>query len=478
MSSETPETPEVTEVTEEQEAISFWQKVPRNRWIFLAGAGFILVCVFGALLAFSTLRGKNEDSETGNENVTESRGNTPTPFVPTAVPPTRSAENESLVVGISDSSTITVALDAPMSLRLADQEYGVIPQTVGGDGSWQPETSGTNTAVWVYGTVINYVVAIPFSDANQALLSGLAPGEEMTLFTRNGNNFTFTFESRTMVPASSRDVYAQQRPGLTLILWGGEGDDRMVVTGQYKVPDVSSAGSDNTLVELGQTAQLDDLQITVSSASHLLVRQEAPPGFAFYLVDFEVQNVGLTAVDANSLRLLLIDELGNQYAVNPAAGQLGNFPSLNGFINAGQSIQASAGYQIPAGLDSKTLIWAASRGDRSGQLQVRIPFNEGGSQGASVTLTRAEVSSDFTSLILGGQVASLGNQPVNITEADVMLQTPDGSVFLLLSTNPPFPWVVAPGETVPFSVTFQRPSATDTATFTVLNQPFALSNFQ
>lgn len=473
MSNENPEM-----LNEEQEKPPIWQSVPRN-WLIAIIVIFILFCVGGSVLLVKTFSGRDDgENDIGNTNLNNNGNEAPTPFAPTAVPPARPTEGESLIVGVSDSSTITVSLDVPMSLHLADHEFGVLPQAVGNDGSWQPETSGANTAVWVYGTVINYVIAIPYSEANETLLSGLTPGEEMTLFTRNNNSFTFTFESRAMVPAASQDVYAQQRPGITLVLWGGEGSDRMVVTGQYQVPDVSSAGSDNTLVELGETAQMDDLQVTVTGASHLLGRQEALPGFAFFLVDFEIQNVGLTAVDANTLHLLLIDEMGNQYAANPAAGQLGNAPALNGFINAGQTVQATAGYQIPASLESKTLVWVVSRADRSGQLQVRIPFNEGSAQGASVSLTRAEVSPDFTSLVLGGTVTSLGNQPVNVTEADVFLQTSDGSVFLLLSTNPPFPWVVATGESVQFLVTFQRPSTADTATFTVLNQPFALSNFR
>jgi hypothetical protein len=84
---------------------------------------------------------------------------------------------------------------------------------------------------------------------------------------------------------------------------------------------------------------------------------------------------------------------------------------------------------------------------------------------------------DLTSLIIGGQATNLGTQPLVITESDVALQGPDGSVYLLLSTNPPFPWPVPPGQTLQFFLTYQRPPA-DTAVFRVLNQGFQLTNLR
>jgi hypothetical protein len=65
-----------------------------------------------------------------------------------------------------------------------------------------------------------------------------------------------------------------------------------------------------------------------------------------------------------------------------------------------------------------------------------------------------------------------------VTEREISLGTADGSTYLMLSTNPAFPWAVAAGQTRQFTVTFQRPLQSDSAIFTVLNQPFQLSNLQ
>ena len=94
------------------------------------------------------------------------------------------------------------------------------------------------------------------------------------------------------------------------------------------------------------------------------------------------------------------------------------------------------------------------------------------------TESQVAVSADMTNLIINGQVANLGTQPLAVAETAVSLRTDDGSVYLLLSTNPAFPWTIGPGQAVPFVLTFQRPMTADTAVFTVLNQPFQLTNLR
>ncbi len=54
----------------------------------------------------------------------------------------------------------------------------------------------------------------------------------------------------------------------------------------------AAGNASSNVVQLDETAQLGDLQITPIATSYLADRPEAPPGFAFYLVDFSLQNVG------------------------------------------------------------------------------------------------------------------------------------------------------------------------------------------
>ncbi len=423
-------------------------------------------CILGFLLLRPTVGGGQE-----TDGVTAGQ---PTPF-PEATAP--AANDQAVVVGISDTGTFTVTMDMPATLGMADQQRPVQPESIGVDGLWNPQIDDANAA-WVVGTVVNYVFGLPDTEANRTLLESLAPGNEMTVTTRGGTTHTFAFDSRSRVPSADRNVFSQLTPGITLLLLGGDEADRLVVRGRYEVAAADAAGTGN-VIQLGETAQLGDAQITVQANSFLTNRPEAPSGFGFFLIDFVLQNVGLTALDTSAYRFTLSDELGNQYALNPIASRLGNFPPLSGFVNAGQSVSATAGYQIPAGLVSPTLTWTITAPDGA-QTQAVLSFTAGGEAGQNVviSLQEATITPDLNNLIIVGQVTNTGVQPLVITAEDLSLRTPTGSDYLLLATNPPFPWTVPPNQTLQFAVTYQRPIAAASAVFTLLSQPFELSGLQ
>jgi hypothetical protein len=354
------------------------------------------------------------------------------------------------------------------------QEFDVKTDTIGADGVWTPSATNAGEASWVKDTVVNYVLGLPDTETNEGVLTQLTPGDQIQLITNGRTSFTFTFFERTLAPPDDRSVYTQQSPGITLILLKSDGSDRLVVRGRALTAEAENAPEN--VVNIGETAQLDNVQITADSAIYIADRPEIPAGFAFFQVDYTIQNVGLTALDSSTLQMTLVDELGNRYALNPAASQSGNYPILNGFLNANQTAQATAGYQVPLGLDSETVSWIVTNQDTGAQVFITLPFTGGETavQGASISVFRAEVSNDLTSLNLGGQITNLGSQPLIITESDIQLTSPDGAVYLLLSTNPPLPWTVAPGQTVQFFVTYQRPPG-GTAVFRVLNQEFQIT---
>ncbi|MCA9959609.1 MAG: DUF4352 domain-containing protein [Anaerolineales bacterium] len=436
--------------------------------IGLAILGLILICVIGILL-LNTLN--QTDGADGS-------GGTPTPI------PTRSesdaVQEEAIVVGVSDSTTVSVTLDAPSSLQLSGQSFTVQTQVLSADGIWSTAGIGDGTAVWIYGSIINYVLGLPDSGNNRALIEQMVPGDEIVLTMRGGGKHTFVFDSRQVVPVNDRDIFAQTSPGLTLALVQGNDEERLVIHGTYVVPETTTSGSATSVFELGETASLGNVQVTVTGAIYLPDRPEIPPGFAFFLVDYQVQNIGLNALDTSKLKLSLLDELGNQYALSPVASQLGNNPPLSGFLNIDQISNATIGFQIPLGLASPTLNLIISQTDGGAQIVVNLPFPGGAraAQGAAVSIENVQVSDDRTSLILTGQITNLSGQAVVVSESDVRLTTSDGASYLLLSINPQFPWTVSANQALTFVLTYQRPLTADTAVFTVLNQPFQLSGLR
>jgi hypothetical protein len=431
----------------------------------IAAVAVIAACVMGGFLARSLLqRGPTAD------------GGEPTPF---PQPTGQAAPSQPIIQGVSDSETVSVTLDIPSGMTIGSQEFAVEPQTIAADGIWNPQLPNDDTGAWVYGSIVNYIIGLSESEENRALLEGLAPGQEILLTTRQNATHRFTFDSRNLVPATDRTVFSQQSPGITVVLLGAPGTERMVVRGRYVVGEATGGGQENTAA-LGEPVQLGDLQITANDTIYRADRPEAPPGFAFFVIDFTAQNVGLTAVDTSSYNFILRDELGNQYVQNPIAGQLGANPPLAGFINAGQAAEASIGYQIPASLVSPMLTWTIMQVGTGAQVEILLPFTGGeqAGQNAIVSLVEAQVTQDLNNLIIVGQITNTASQPVVVTREDVSLRTATGSDYVLLSSNPPFPWSVPPGQTLQFSVTYQRPLAAGEALFTVLNQPFQLSGLQ
>lgn len=424
--------------------------------------GLCLLVVFAALL----LRGGD---------VLE--GDEPTAF-PTS--PGSAVAPEVIVGGIVSGTPISLSVNAPTTLEIGAQTYGVRPEPVGADGSWDPELSDEQTAAWLYGTLINYVVGLADSGNNRDLLEGLAAGANVYLVLRDGTRYGFAITGREFVPTNRVDLFAQNFPGLTLLLVGGRGDERLVVRGDYVVDTTAgSAPGAGNQIELGQTAQLDNLRLSVTGATSLFDRPEAPPGFIFYLVDMQLDNAGTEVIDLAQLQFALRDDLGNQYALNPQGSSLGTNPAPGGTLGPGESRAVSLAYQLPRGLTSPTVTLLISRQGGTGQVLVTLPFAGGGAEAAqtgAVTLQQAEVSDDGTTLNLFGQISNSGTQPLIVSEDDVSLMA-DGTVHLILATNPAFPWTVGPGETIPYTLAFQRP-ATAEAIFTLLRHPFQLTGLR
>jgi hypothetical protein len=265
----------------EVEATGRWQDNQKLLILIILGiVGLLAVAIFAYLLLRNTAEAESTPAPVDTRVAAA---------VPTAV--------SYLIVG--SSGTVSQTLESPTTLLVGGREFGVQAQLIPADGIWLPAAQGEQTAVWVYGSIINYIIGLRDSEANQALLEQLALGDEIVLMTRGEREFVFSFNNRQQVPATNRDIFAQTAPGITLVLLGDEqGADRLVVQGTYVAPDPESGSSAN-VVEIGEPAQLENAQITVNGATYLPDRPEAPPGFAFFLVDYQIQNTGLTALDTS-----------------------------------------------------------------------------------------------------------------------------------------------------------------------------------
>lgn len=461
-----PESQDNTQIEDQtqNESTSFSDRIKANRG-FLIGVLVTLaimgLCLFPVFL-YLLFRGTDTDIFGGEE---------PTPLATSVVVPFETPVLE----GYDGTDVISVTVDIPATLTLNGRSFTVQPQVLPEDGGvWSPDVD-ENSVAWVYGTIVNYVFGLPDTDDNQTLLELMGPGDEFDMVTQDGLTYVFSFESKDVVMATDRDIYTQQSPGATIILTGGPEEDRIVVKGRYVVSETDSTFQTNTC-QVGEVCQVGNLEIAVTGTAYDPSQGTAPSGFAFYRVDYQVENVGGSAIDTSNIQFSLTDELGNQYATNPMASQSGNYPVLSGPLNAGQIIQATAGYQVPASLESGTVQWVITDVSTGASINVVIDYGGGSNaaQQTSITLIGATITEDQSSLLMDGQITNLGSQQVVVTQQDLSLRTADGASFLLLATNPELPWTVPPGQTLQFFVRYQNPQA-DAAVFTVLNQSFQLN---
>lgn len=437
--------------------------------IGVAVVGLVLLCFLGVTLLRSGngLFGGGEDEEFVDD-----------PTLIAVTPNSENIDGENTIILFDGINTLSVDLDPPTTLLVDGIPFIVTTQLVSQDGVWSP-TVGEGESEWVYGTIVNYVIGLPADRSNEALLEALSVGDRLNLTLRSGDEREFVVTGREISAASNAQLFSQNRPQITLVWLGEKGNEqRLVVFGDFVLPEeqTGEGTQGRAVIEIGETAQLANVTITTLNTNQVVNSPSTPPGFMVLLIDYEIENVGTIPLDTGLIRFVLLDDLGNQYPLNGAATQEGNYPILSGLLESGTSRQVTAGYQIPTNLQSSRLRWVVSRVDSPGQIDVALPFTSSASQNIDVSLQQATISDDGTSLLLSGQITNLSDQPLAIGENDLGLEG-GGSIYLVFSTNPGFPWTVAPGQTQPFAVTFQRP-ATPTAVFTLRNRSFELSGLR
>ena len=454
------------------------RRMSRGLILALSGVllGLLLLCAVGGMLICQTIEGGCSLPFAANTEPT------PTP-IPPQIPPVFS--DSQIIIG-EGAQAVQIPADPPTRLSTAGTDFAVQVSGVGADGRWNPTMGSEKVAVWLNGTMINYVLAVQDTEANRTLMQSLERGQLLTLTTNSGRQLEFDFSSREIVPNTKLDIFGQTSPGITVVLMrDDDATDRMIISGRYKVGEtaqsINPAGGTvdgSQVAELGEVIQLGDLQLAVTAFDS---RPVAGGNSSYFLVDYQIQNNGQIPIEAGVLQFTLVDSIGSQYVLSLEASQIGNFQPLPQSLGVGQPLQATAGYQVPNGLDPSSLGWIVKRLDTGEQIEVRasraVAGEGNGAVSADISLDNASLVAEATSLLLQGSIANSGTTSLVIDEGDVVLES-NGTAYLILSTNPRFPWLVAPGETISYSLTVQKPIDNSVATFSILDSSWQLDNFR
>ncbi|HLF25986.1 MAG TPA: hypothetical protein VJG32_06600 [Anaerolineae bacterium] len=370
---------------------------------------------------------------------------------------------------------------SPVSLSVQGVNFTIVPVRVD-DSRWQITNSGADSAEWIYGTVVNYVIGLYPTDATHALVEDLVENDPILLTMSNGSELNFRMSGRQTVPADAvSELFGQTRPGVTLVVLGEGGEDRLVVTGLYDVDREPVTIGDLGLISVGQQTQLGSWRVMVLSGQ--LAPDPGNPTQAFYYVNFTVEFLGPDPVNADTFDLKLIDGVRNEYIIDRAVSAQGAYPPPGGQVAPRNPTSFTAGYRVPANIPGPSLTWVfkpAPDAEQAARFEAPIvkptPTPEPNTQ-ITVQLNSAVLSEDQTTLIIKGGVGNPTDQQVSISQVDVSLNTPDAVYSDLRSMEPPFPWMILPGQNLAFELQFTRPPGL-TAILRIVTLQFELSGLR
>jgi hypothetical protein len=205
-------------------------------------------------------------------------------------------------------------------------------------------------------------------------------------------------------------------------------------------------------------------------------------GMTYYLVEYSVENMGTSPVNAEAFDMQLQDGVGNVYLLSPTASGVGENGLLRGQVEAGSTAKGTAGYVVPEALSGPTLAWMFSPGpDSEERVSIGIPHVGGTEEPvepaeARVYLFDAFLSTDGNSLIIELEVDNIGGVPLTVKASDIVLSSSSGMARLIVST-PDVPWTIDPGQTREVELIFEKPSA-PSAVLLLLGHSFEISGLQ
>ena len=378
--------------------------------------------------------------------------------------------------------SVPLTQTAPSTLEIKGRTFQVIPVEVA-KGTWpyQRDSLRGDKAAWVYGTLINYVVGLEANSNNTSLLQSLTEADAVKMTTLSGRIVTFRYSGRQWVTVDKTDVFRQVRPGMTLVLLGEKGDQRLVVSASYLAEAEPSPGK-SASAQIGAAVELPGARVKALSGKPIKNVPGLPPGNAYYQVDFSVTSTGASPLDASLFQMELIDASGKRYAVSIPASQGGSYGPPGGQLLPGLTLTATAGFVVPDALPGANVLWTfnpEASGASPARFQLPVagpPPTPDANALVKVQVTQARYSPDGQEIIISGGLGNTAQKAVTLSLADLSLQS--GSTLIQVnSTEPPLPWVIQPGQNLAFVVRFARPPA-GTAIMRVLQSSFELDGLQ
>ena len=412
--------------------------------LLLASAVILLFFALGGLDLFSSVAEAEPVAVAEEEEETElAPAPSPTPI------------RES-VLELADNLGGRVRLGQPRTIEIRRQgatesvTLAIVPAQVDATGAiayFQPdEAEADGVAVWVFGTVINYVFGVAEQTARQ-----LQPGDTVAMRSATGAVYTFAIVETLAAEPQQVEIFSQrQSPGLTLFALPASGSPVPAARAVYLAANEELGGL-SPLAALGEPTTAAGRPFTVTA----MTLDEGLDGLLTIRVSGEIESAdagastGGAAAGGQPLLLSLLTPAGQYGAVS--GGQL-TPPAAP----PGEAVAWTAVWQLPADLVFGSLrLRVDSLYEPATTVDLGSPLLPGEALEATLAAAvwdeaRAETTLSFAVVNRGPGVVRLdaaqfsaaqqgGELPLIIQPYLPLLLPPGGETVVVVQTRPPLP---------------------------------------
>ncbi|MFN3762583.1 MAG: hypothetical protein ACK4WK_05195, partial [Anaerolineae bacterium] len=254
---------------------------------------------------------------------------------------------------VAEIGNTEVSLPVPASLEVGGRTFPVQPVRVEG-GVWNVPESGSGV-FWAYGTVVHYVLGLAPTEENRALVGGLREGDEIGLRLSGDVRLVFQVVRRKTVSPEDETLFAQTRPGLTLVVL--EEGERPAAVADFRERIEPTPPASGPTAGPGQPVQVGAARVTVVEGHAERGLPDLPGGTVAYFVEVVVENGGTASLFPRDFAAELLDVDGNRYLPSPSLAGRGKYGPLPEEIPAGGRAEGTFAYVIPEAVAGPALTW-------------------------------------------------------------------------------------------------------------------------
>lgn len=353
---------------------------------------------------------------------------------------------------------------APTQVIIGGVVYPVVA-VLPEQGRWPLPVEQDRLGVWIHGTLINYVIGLPYTVDTEYLLSGLTSSDRITLTLESGTDLVFGSPQVQRSAPEDTSPLVQETPELTLVTLGDENSYRLVVKARYLPEKVAPVDAQNA----------DGLIVRVVRADVPQGTQPDDAGMDYFVVEYELTNSTASAVNPAFFDMVLEDGRGQRYVLNDSATSKGSYGKLTLPVLAGATVSGSVGYIVPRDLVTP-LLWIF-RADATSANAVRFATSYAPPAPhpavPDVQLLEAFLDENRSVIVISGTVYNDGEMSLSVASEAVEV-TSSAGLSRLVAATPLLPWLITPDGYQDFEFQFEVPPDAESVLFNILGFSFQI----